>query len=260
LVELLVVIAIIGILSAMLFPALNRAMQRARQVGCTNNVRQLGDALQIFLVSHHVYPLVANKDYDKGDYPDHSESWALALDHELGGEHNTHSATWILEGIWKCPAASRPANWDKGTGYISYGYNAYGVWGFSMDSRAGTIANYGSFGIGREFGNYPLGASLPVQQSEVLRPSDMIALGDGFWGNNTSVEGGMSLLERMKSLPPSVPVTKEPLARHQGRANVAFCDGHTESPSLASLFEDTSYEALSRWNRDHLPHRELLQP
>jgi len=50
------------------------------------------------------------------------------------------------------------------------------------------------------------------------------------------------------------------LARHQGKANVVFCDGHVESPTLQFLFEDASDEALSRWNRDHQPHREKLSP
>jgi prepilin-type processing-associated H-X9-DG protein len=44
------------------------------------------------------------------------------------------------------------------------------------------------------------------------------------------------------------------------KANVVFCDGHIESPSLKSLFEDAVDPALIRWNRDNLPHRELLQP
>jgi prepilin-type processing-associated H-X9-DG protein len=48
--------------------------------------------------------------------------------------------------------------------------------------------------------------------------------------------------------------------RRQGKANVVFCDGHVESPTLQFLFEDTSDAALSRWNRDHLPHREKLSP
>jgi hypothetical protein len=33
-----------------------------------------------------------------------------------------------------------------------------------------------------------------------------------------------------------------------------------ESPTLQFLFEDTSDAALSRWNRDHQPHREKLSP
>ncbi len=50
------------------------------------------------------------------------------------------------------------------------------------------------------------------------------------------------------------------LNRHQGKANVLFCDGHVESPTLKFLYADTSDEALSRWNRDHLPPREKLSP
>jgi hypothetical protein len=45
-----------------------------------------------------------------------------------------------------------------------------------------------------------------------------------------------------------------------GQANVIFCDGPVESPTLKFLFEDTSDAALVRWNRDHLPHREKLSP
>jgi len=45
-----------------------------------------------------------------------------------------------------------------------------------------------------------------------------------------------------------------------GKANVAFCDGHVESPTLQFLFADTSDAALSRWNRDHQPHRERPAP
>ena len=45
-----------------------------------------------------------------------------------------------------------------------------------------------------------------------------------------------------------------------GKLNVVFCDGHVESPTLPFLFTDTSDAALSRWNRDHQPHRERLAP
>jgi prepilin-type processing-associated H-X9-DG protein len=45
--------------------------------------------------------------------------------------------------------------------------------------------------------------------------------------------------------------------RHNGSANVTFCDGHTESIKLLKLF-GRSDAILKRWNNDNQPHREQL--
>jgi len=249
LIELLVVIAIIGILAALLLTALSRGMGTARRISCVNNVRQIGQAVQEFVSDNHVYPLDTNPDFAKGKYPNHYDFWIITLEHELGKESTSHEASFSSKGIWKCPSMERPPNYASNQSYVSYGYNTYGM-------RSG-MADTNSLGIGRQFGLSNISAP-PVPDSEIVNPSEMMVLGDGFFGHEKVIYGGEFLLMRSRDVPNLAPLTKEPSSRHQNKANIVFCDGHVGSPTLFSLFEDTSDGALSRWNRDYQPHRDKL--
>ena len=247
LIELLAVVAVIAALAALLLPALSAAKARAQRIHCASNVRQLGIALHLFVSDNQFYPLyldtVTNKDGQTT-----LAFWNYEVAKQLGDDPKTPN--YWFRGLWACPGNSVK---DDVPG--SYGYNVWGI-GFSVDS----------LGLGGTYGPActPAGETYvvkpPATESTVVEPSEMMAIGDGFHGDSNRIVCGDTFLWRHEydACPGRGANTAAANARHQGKANVVFCDGHLESPKLKVLFEDTRDAALRRWNSDHLPHRERL--
>ena len=130
LIELLVVIAIIAILAAILFPVFQTVREKARQISCTSNMKQIGLGI-----------LQYNQDYDE-HFP-----MVDFISPAVGGELRWYQAVgpYIKNGstygngyyngaggIWTCPDLSVPqpgnygANWLLMTSGTGVGANCVG--------------------------------------------------------------------------------------------------------------------------------------
>jgi prepilin-type N-terminal cleavage/methylation domain-containing protein/prepilin-type processing-associated H-X9-DG protein len=127
LIELLVVIAIIGVLMALLLPAVQKVRDAALRIKCANNLKQQGLALHMYHDNNHYFPPALDNRF----YVHWHWSWiALTLPYLEQDTLYKQADTWASN-------TSIPVHWPypppKGTdGYAHW--SPWGGWVFGLDT------------------------------------------------------------------------------------------------------------------------------
>ena len=206
LIELLVVIAIIAILAAILFPVFARAREKARQTSCLSNVKQIALAFMMYV-----------QDYDETMPPGYyyvfpiEYGWDFALDWSAWPSVTVHPGLinpyTKNNQLQQCPSfrgdpAGRPTT--------GYGYNTSYVGAPAPDQEADK--------------------SGPASLAQIQSPVETVMLADSaYWAWTGTVDGNNYL--RSPNDPRRIAWGIGPNVhfRHNGTANVAYCDGHAKA-------------------------------
>jgi prepilin-type N-terminal cleavage/methylation domain-containing protein/prepilin-type processing-associated H-X9-DG protein len=201
LIELLVVIAIVGILAALLLPALSSSKAAAKRVQCLSNLRQMSIAAQIYVSDNAgFYPIAQYLDDDTGAF----YSWDLTVSYDSSGNAKvTPGLLWGAQGnvqIQQCPSFNGSVDVDNP--FTGYNYNT----------------SYIGHGQGEDI-------EQPAKASDVLHPSKTVIFGDGQYSS------GADKFMRAPFPNPGDASWSGRWAgtqgfRHSKRTNAAFCDGH----------------------------------
>jgi prepilin-type N-terminal cleavage/methylation domain-containing protein/prepilin-type processing-associated H-X9-DG protein len=107
LIELLVVIAIIAILAAILFPVFAQAREKARQITCVSNLKQIGLGLGMYVQDYdETFPLCQ---YAAPTWADYRE-WTNLIDPYIKNGLKTQGGTetFAADGVYRCPSFPSP--------------------------------------------------------------------------------------------------------------------------------------------------------
>lgn len=201
LIELLVVVAIIGILSALLLPALGKARDTAKSICCVNNLKQYGIWIQNYINDYDDY-LPCFGPATLSDAACLTRRLYLTYPAEINGKL-AWSKTAGRQSFWHCPAERLNDPVDSN----SNGMSDYGTSQFFLRKTYADTATH-----------YKVNIAAPSPSTKLAQADIGLAAGrPALYPTQLSAQGLSS-------------------ARHQKQVNMQFFDWHVEAANYLQVW------------------------